>query len=41
MFRFIVKFLKIFIIVCIIGVSLRIIDIVFYKEKTTDIANNN
>src|SRR5699024_6731395 len=41
MFRFVVKFLKIFIIVCIIGVSLRIIDIVFYKEKTTDIANNN
>ena len=41
MFRFIVKLLKIFIIVCIIGVSLRIIDIVFYKEKTTDIANNN
>ena len=35
MFRFIVKFLKIFIIVCIIGVSLRIIDIVFYKENLT------
>ena len=33
MFRFIIRFLKVLAIACIIGVGLRVIDVVFYKEK--------
>ena len=33
MFRFLIKFLKVLSIACIIGVGLRVIDVVFYKEK--------
>lgn len=33
MFRFIIRFLKVLAIACIIGVGLRVIDVVFYKQK--------
>lgn len=42
MFKFLIRFLKILAILCIIGVSLKVIDIVFhkenYKEKHEDIS---
>ena len=41
MFRFLVNFTKVIAIACIIGVSLRIIDIIFLKEKTKDVATTN
>lgn len=41
MFRFLVDFTKVIVIACIIGVSLRVIDIVFLKEKTKDVAISN
>ena len=36
MFRFIIKFLKVLAIACIIGVGLRVIDVVFYRQKTNE-----
>ncbi|MGN0973313.1 MAG: hypothetical protein ACI4OT_01075 [Bacilli bacterium] len=36
MFRFIVKFLKILIIACLIGVALRIIDVLLYKKSNIE-----
>lgn len=41
MFRFLVKFFKIMVIACIIGVLLRVIDIVILKQKPTDITASN
>lgn len=41
MFSFLVKFLKIMIIACIIGVLLRVIDIIFLKQKATNIETSN
>lgn len=41
MFRFLVKFFKILAIACLIGVSLRVIDIILLKEKTKDVAISN
>ena len=37
MFRFIVKFLKILVIACLIGVSLRIIETMILKENIKNI----
>lgn len=41
MFRFLVNFTKVIVIACIIGVSLRVIDIIFLREKPKDVAINN
>lgn len=41
MFRFLVKFLKIMIIACIIGVLLRVIDIIFLKQEASNIETSN
>ena len=41
MFRFLVKFLKIMVIACIIGVLLRVIDIMFLKQKPNNITTSN
>ena len=40
MFRFLVNFTKVIVIACIIGVSLRVIDIIFLREKPKDVAIN-
>ena len=37
MFRFIIRFLKVLAIACIIGVGLRVVDVIFYKQKTDEI----
>lgn len=36
MFRFIVKFLKILIIACLIGVALRVVDVLLYKKSNIE-----
>lgn len=41
MFSFLVKFLKIMVIACIIGVLLRAIDIIFLKQEATNIETSN
>lgn len=41
MFRFLVKFFKVLAIACLIGVSLRVIEVMFLKEKTKDVAISN
>lgn len=41
MFRFLVNFLKVLVIACIIGVSLRVIDVVISNNKTNNIATSN
>lgn len=41
MFKFLVKFLKIMVIACIIGVLLRVIDIIFLKQEATNIEISN
>ena len=37
MFRFIIRFLKVLAIACIVGVGLRVVDVIFYKQKTDEI----
>lgn len=37
MFRFIIRFLKVLSIACIISVGLRVVDVIFYKQKTDEI----
>lgn len=39
MFRFLIRFLKVLAIVCIIGVGLRVIDVIFYKQKADETDN--
>ena len=41
MFRFLVKFFKILVIACLIGVSLRVIEVMLLKEKTKNVAISN
>ena len=41
MFKYIVRFLKILVIACLIGVSLRIIEVLFIKEQVKDLAVSN
>jgi len=41
MFKFMIKFLKILAIACLIGVSLRVIEVLFLKQQAKDLAVSN